>query len=240
MNRLARLSAAEGEQGTSVMDVLDVQIIKTAQNYRSVRLSTTRGEVHARYYPAEPAAGGVIWLSGAVGGFHSPAKGLYARMGCELAEQGISSLQVAYRDASNLREATLDAMAGIIFLEDQGLERLAIVGHAFGGAVALHAAAAHRKVLAVATLATQSYGVGPVAELGGRCALLLIHGERDVLVPPRASQQVFRIAGLPKRLALLGGAGHNLDEAADQVEQELLAFFLQHLHRSEHARLPRE
>jgi pimeloyl-ACP methyl ester carboxylesterase len=96
---------------------------------------------------------------------------------------------------------------------------MGFVGHSFGGAVVIRAAAAAERVRAVVTLATQSYGAGLAAELGPRCALLLIHGTRDTVLPSDASRLVFDLAEEPKRLVILPGAGHGLDEAAPEVER---------------------
>ena len=79
------------------------------------------------------------------------------------------------------------------------------------------------------TLATQSYGAGPAAELGPRCALLLIHGRRDTVLPAEVSRMVFDLAAEPKRLVLLAGAGHGLDEAAPEVERLVRDWLTAHL-----------
>jgi fermentation-respiration switch protein FrsA (DUF1100 family) len=89
--------------------------------------------------------------------------------------------------------------------------------HSFGGAVVIQAAAAHPIVRAVAPLSTQSFGVGPASRLSPRCSLLLMHGTDDEILPADCSRYVYSIAGEPKRLVLLDGTRHGLDEAADEV-----------------------
>jgi pimeloyl-ACP methyl ester carboxylesterase len=86
--------------------------------------------------------------------------------------------------------------------------------------VVIRAASGSPLVRAVVTLATQSYGAGAAAELGPRCALLLVHGLEDMVLPHSASVHVHVDAAEPKRLILLDGTGHNLDEAAGRVADE--------------------
>ncbi len=101
----------------------------------------------------------------------------------------------------------------------EGMDTLALVGHSFGGSVVIQAAALDDHVRTVVALATQSYGTAPVEQLGPRCSVLLLHGTADGTVPPSDSEHVYRLAREPKQLILCEGAGHGLDETAEEVHQ---------------------
>src|SRR4051812_19619018 len=72
--------------------------------YRDLRLGTSRGTVHGRYYPAPAARDGVVWVGGAGGGWDSPALGLYPELCRELTADHIASLRVRFRMPSALEE----------------------------------------------------------------------------------------------------------------------------------------
>ncbi len=199
------------------MTIQDVVVEARTDAYAPVRAVTNRGDVECRYYPAEEARKAALWVPGAIGGWHSPAHDLYVRLCHEFGEEGIASLQVRYRDPHRLEESALDVLAGVAFLESRGAEAIALVGHSFGGAVAIQAAAAAPAVRCVVTLATQSYGTETVGQLGERCPILLIHGTDDPILPPGSSEHVYEMAQEPRRLLIYEGAGHNLDEVAEPV-----------------------
>lgn len=198
-----------------------------ARVFREVRIGP--GEhVSGRLYEAPLATAGVVMVGGVGGGFDSPARDLYPRLGHHLASDGVAALQVAFRLPGELGEAVLDAGAGVRHLADLGCTRVALVGHSFGGAVVIRTGAALPEVVAVVTLSTQSYGTERVRELAGR-PVLLVHGVEDDLLPADCSVQVFERSGEPKELRLIPGAGHALDEAADEVYRIVHGFLVQHL-----------
>ena len=95
------------------------------------------------------------------------------------------------------------------------------MGHSFGGAVAINVALAMPvPVVGVVTLSTQSAGCERADELGDR-PLLLLHGDRDELLPVATSETVRMIAGTGE-LVVLPGAGHLLTEAADELRTRLI------------------
>src|SRR5258708_15196366 len=135
------------------------EIKPALKSYAPVAINSDRGNISCRLYSSTaPTSCGILWLNSAVGGWISPAKNLYHRVGRLLTTMGMSSLQLRYRYPGNLHESALDALAGITFLQHQGCTSVAIVGHAFGGAVAIQAATAMPNVKCVVTLATQSMG----------------------------------------------------------------------------------
>ncbi|MHB0975638.1 MAG: alpha/beta hydrolase [Candidatus Aquicultorales bacterium] len=186
-------------------------------DYADVVLKTAKGQIRCRFYEGPPTRNAVIWVGGAGGGWDSPAKGLYSTLSRGLLEEGVSSLRIRYRNPRNLDEAVFDVLAGISFLENQGYTKIGLVGHSLGGAVAIQAAAHSALVRTVVTLATQSHGAEEVGRLASACSILLIHGTEDVVLPSYASEQVFDTAHEPKKLMLLPGNGHLLDESAGEV-----------------------
>jgi pimeloyl-ACP methyl ester carboxylesterase len=182
--------------------------------FSRVTLSTSRGQIRARYYPAPSTKSAVVFAGGAIPGFHEPANLLYSRLALDLIKQGHSSLHIAYRFSTILEEATLDLLAGCAFLQAQGIENFAVVGHSFGGAVAIEAASQCNLITSLITLATQSCGRRSPANLAPRCALIIIHGAADHSIPPQTSQYIFESARDPKSLHIIPGASHDLTECS--------------------------
>jgi pimeloyl-ACP methyl ester carboxylesterase len=141
---------------------------------------------------------------------------------CEdLCEEGITSLRIRFRNPRELSEGVFDVLAGIEYLLTLNIESLALIGHSLGGAVVIQAAALAPAVRTVVTLATQSFGADVVSRLGPHCSVLLLHGMMDRVLSPACSQQIHQMAREPRRLILYQGAGHSLDEAADDVRQTI-------------------
>jgi len=198
-------------------------------NHQPVTLATQRGEVKCRLYSADEPARGVVWIGGVGGGWDTPARDLYPRLANELTGEDVLSLRVRFRQPGDLDECTWDVLAGLAYLKTLGAGRLGIVGHSFGGAVAVRAAAQDPDVRAVAALAPQSHGADSAAGLGPRCALLLIHGKDDEILPAECSEHLNAIAVEPKRYLLFSGARHVLDEVADRIHREVRDWMLDHL-----------
>lgn len=210
-------------------DLEGVDELGREDGYDRLRVRTLRGSVDMRLYRAPGAHAAALLVGGVGGGFDSPARDLYARLGGELSEAGMAVLRVRFRDSTHLAEATHDVLAGVSLLHRDGATRIGLVGHSFGGAVAIAAAAAAPVVKTVVCLATQSYGADCVQQLAPR-PLLLIHGDADEILPPVCSLTVAANAGEPKEVVLLQGAGHVLDEAADEVYRRTLDWLRRHLH----------
>src|SRR5258708_25624266 len=109
------------------------EFVPSQRSYRPVKVLTNRGIIFLRQYPVSGAKTGVLWLTGAGGGWSSPAKEVYPRLCRGLAAGGITSLQLCYRCPNNLQECVLDALAGVAYLQNEGVSRVALVGPSFGG-----------------------------------------------------------------------------------------------------------
>lgn len=227
---------ADGEAEVEELDmeVFDITADEAEDDYIPVTMHTSRGEIACRYYDvtdtAPDAQSAVIWVGGVGGGFDSPAQDLYPRLCKAFQARGVASLRVQYRSPTELEECVLDVLAGLGMLESEGFEALALVGHSLGGAVVIQAGTGSEAVRAVVTLATQSYGAADVvAELPEDCALLLVHGTADTVLPPQSSEYVYSLAHAPRKLVLYEDAGHGLDEVADEVSQTVSQFVLARL-----------
>jgi alpha-beta hydrolase superfamily lysophospholipase len=178
---------------------------------------TNRGDLPAILHPAPDSKLGVIWVCGARGGFGGPAGGAYSRLAESLADRGISSLRLSYRQPNVFPECTLDLLAGVVYFQNTGYEPVVLVGHSFGGAVVIAAGAASRHVRGVVSLSPQTYGANMAGLLSPR-PLLVVHGKSDTRLPYSCGVQVHDWAREPKELVLFDGAEHRLDECRDELE----------------------
>ncbi len=181
----------------------------------TVVLNTTRGEITTHLRPCEGRTGCVIFLGGAGGGVKGPANEVYQRIGEALVAAGVTSLRVEYREPGEFEESVVDALAGASFLKGIGATEAVVVGHSFGGAVAIKAAELNELITGVVAMSSQRFGTQSVDQLNK--PLLLIHGSNDEILDQAASQDIFERAVEPKRLEILEGAGHGLLEVADEV-----------------------
>ena len=168
-------------------------------------------------------AGVVICGGGAMGGMLGPADGLYHDLGTTLAaEHRIGLVRVGWRQPNDLDECTLDALAALQLATRRGAPKAVMIGHSFGGAVAVRAGVAADEIVAgVVTLATQSAGCEIADGLAGR-PVLCLHGDADELLPPACSELVAGLAG--GEVVVLPGAGHLLTQAGAELRERLLAW----------------
>jgi pimeloyl-ACP methyl ester carboxylesterase len=199
------------------------------EGFRPIAVGTSRGRIELRYYAAVRPRAGVVWMGGVGGGWDTPARGLYPELCRELQAKGLSSCRVRFRDPRSLPESVLDALVGVRFLVDNGCVRIGMVGHSSGGAVAVQAAANATVIRTVVTLATQTYGAMSAGDLAAGQSVLLIHGAADEILPPSSSRSIHALVPGHKRLVIIDGAGHNLDEAAGEVSATVRSWLLSQL-----------
>jgi alpha-beta hydrolase superfamily lysophospholipase len=187
----------------------------------NLRLLTDRGTIRCRHHEEDDGDAAILWVFGAGGGLGGPAGGVYTRLARRFADRGIASLELAYREPGNLAECVLDTLAGLAWLESRGRGRLVLVGHSFGGAVVLNAAAASPTVVAVAALSSQTAGIGDIAPLSPR-PLLFAHGEDDEILPATCSRELYERAEEPKELIIYPACRHGLDDCGEQLDADLM------------------
>ena len=198
-----------------------------------VLVRTNWGPIRCMYHASEGATQGVIWVSGAGGGFNGGG-GLYPILSDELIEDGISSLRLNYRKPNNFLHSMMDVLAGVSFLQDKGHDRVALVGHSFGGAVVVAAAPLSEAVVTVVGLASQTYGAQYANMLTPR-PLLLVHGEEDERLGPHCSRLINDIAEEPKKLVIYPGTGHSLRECREELYPLLKNWLIDKLRGDEEA-----
>jgi hypothetical protein len=185
-----------------------------------LRMETTRGPINALFHPVEGGTGAVVFAGGAMGGLDGPADAIYSRLPAALADARVSTLRIDYRIPNDMRECTLDVLAGCSFLKGVGASDVVLVGHSFGAAVVISAGELSPIVRAVASLSPQLHGTRTVENLGR--PLLLVHGMVDSVLNHEASEDIYRRALEPKRIVLYAEAGHSLIQAKDQLWELLL------------------
>lgn len=197
----------------------------------AIELNTTRGVIETRLHPCEGKTGCAIFFGGAMGGFDGPADRVYQRLGRDLVARGITSVRVQWRKPGEFEECVMDALAACSFMRGIGAERAVMIGHSFGGAVAIKAGQLGDLVDAVAAMSSQRHGTQDVDSLGK--PLLLVHGANDDILDKAASDDIYERAKDPKELVILEGTGHGLLEAADEVYDRLTSFIAEHVGDSE-------
>lgn len=202
---------------------------RTAEGYRSVDVESSRGTILMRLYEAAWGDAGVVYVGGVGGGFDTPGDQLYPRLAAELTDLGVAGLRLSYRDPLDLEEARFDVLAGVELLRREGMRRIGLVGHSFGGPAVIQAAVEDRAVRTVVTISSQGYGADGVGELPPDCSILLIHGESDDVLHPSISRWIYSRAHAPKRLLLLPGGSHVLDESAERLRELVAAWLIDEL-----------
>ena len=174
-----------------------------------------RGVLH----PAADARSAVVMVGGAGGGIHGPA-GIYEELATRLQARGIAALRLGYRKLNYLEDCIYDVLATLVALDQQGINRAALLGWSFGGAVAISAGAVSDAVAGVATVASQTYGAGAVGRLSPK-SLLLIHGTADKVLPYYLSKNLYDRAGEPKELVLYPEDGHGVERHRSEMLEKL-------------------
>ena len=190
------------------------------------------GEIAGRYHAAAAAAAGrpaVIMVGGGDGGLDGPAEAIYPTLAEDLLARGIGTLRLDFRIhqfPGPMEDGVLDVCAGIEELTRRGVGRVGLLGHSFGGAVVIEAAARDLdgRVASVVTLAAQTAGAQRVAEVAPR-PVLFVHGLADTRLSPDCSRLLHQLAGEPKRLELLEGATHSLRQRREDVRQMVVEWF---------------
>jgi alpha/beta superfamily hydrolase len=200
-----------------IIDSLEVGPIDH-EGFYPVTIKTSRGILECRYYAAAERRRGVIFVGGEDGGWDTPVRNmLYPTLSHHLARHKINCLRIKYRKPKDLTESTLDLLAGVAFLTQDGVESIGVVGHSFGAAVAIQGAAASPFISTVVSLSPQTLGTDAVESFRETQSLLLMHGTAGVGGEHQPISSIYEYAHDPKKIMIFRGANQNLDEAAPEV-----------------------
>jgi fermentation-respiration switch protein FrsA (DUF1100 family) len=228
------------------------KLLATPQTaYEEVAIETEDGErVHAWWIPAaERPIGQVLFCHGNGGNIGDRVlhAALLHRAGLDVLlfdyrgygrSTGRASEEGTYRDASAARAALLDR-------RDVEAGHVLYVGESLGGAVAIALAleAPPAGVVLVSTftsvrdMARRHYPFIPAAIVPDaypslrlvrdlHAPLLVLHGDRDDLVPLMYGEELYDAAPEPKRMHVLAGVGHNdlVERAGDEWAAAIAQF----------------
>lgn len=212
-----------GPTPLEALGVLASQDVMLTPSLRHLELYTARGLLtilwHEPTTVVHPAA--LVLIGGAMGGLLGPAEGIYQRLGEVWASRGVAVLRVSYRRPNDLDACCVDTAAAVqLAVGGGGAEQVVVMGHSFGGAVAVRVGVGLSAMVAgVVTFATQSAGCEVAGGLQGT-PLLLFHGDRDEILPPESSEMVRMIAGSGE-VVRIPGDGHLLARSGDVLWERL-------------------
>lgn len=164
----------------------------------------------------------IVWLPGVYtsrGGIDGPAGGLFKRLGHQFRHR-VATLNISYSSPGELESCAKDTLGQMSELQSTGVRRFVLVGHSFGGAVAIGIGALTDAVIGVATLSAQTRGTNSIEKIAPR-PLLLIHGTDDPILPASCSQDLYARASHGRQLILYEGARHWLSECQNELDQDL-------------------
>jgi dienelactone hydrolase len=216
------------------LDPTDPTALEALRPLATSEVAITGGLIHREVYtqqglltalvhePGGPSAvaAAIVMCGGALGGLLGPGHALYHALAERWSARGVRTVRIGYRTPNDLDRCAHDLACGVEWARDAGAERVVVMGHSFGGAVAIRTAVVMpASVAGVVTFATQSAGCEVAGALDGR-PLLLFHGDRDELLPPESSQIVQTIAGSGE-VVMLAGDGHLLGKSDAAITERL-------------------
>jgi len=163
----------------------------------------------------------------------------YLNIAHSFCEEGLAVFRFDFRGCGEskglLEETTLtgrieDLRAALNFIEEQGFEKIGVMGSSLGGYVSILTAAKDKRIKALATWATPSYlnelfswkTIGRFQKFLNdmekyditkslrevKCPIIIIHGSLDDQVPLSHARVLYRNANEPKDIQVIEGADH--------------------------------
>ena len=167
----------------------------------------------------------VLFVGGADGGFMGPSD-IYEILSNLFIPLQIGVLRVDYRIhqfPNDVEQGVYDANQATKWLISRGYEKILIVGHSFGGAVAIETAVQNTNIQGVIGLASQTAGAMNIASLVDT-PILLIHGDADTRLPVSCSIMLYEITTTPCQLAILEGGTHSLRQVSKEATDLIFDF----------------
>ena len=200
------------------LGILASQQVAVAPGLRHVEMYTRRGLMSLLWHEPTGIASnfGVVMVGGAMGGMLGPGDSLFHVLGEALAQKNIPSIRMSYRTPNDMDSCCVDLAASVQLLVGSGADHVVLMGHSFGGAVAIRVGVGLSEMVAgVVTFATQSAGCELAGGLQGK-PLLMFHGDNDSILPVEASEVVRAIAGTGD-LHVMPGDDHLLAKSHDAM-----------------------
>lgn len=206
-----------------MLNVLASQQATLSPTVRQVELYTIQGLLSLVWHEPSGAAKNVavLMMGGAMGGTLGPGESLYHELGETLSNSGVPSIRMSYRKPNDLDRCCVDAAAAVQLLVGSGADSVVLMGHSFGGAVAVRVGVGLSEMVGgVVTFATQSAGCEVAGGLQGK-PLLMFHGDADSILPVEASEVVRAMAGTGD-LHIMPGDDHLLAQSHDAMMSILI------------------
>ena len=132
------------------LDALGIMASQQAilgQNLRQVEMYTRRGLLSLLWHEPDDVAQkvGVVMVGGAMGGTLGPGDSLFHALGEALVAVGVPSIRLSYRKPNDMDSCCVDTAAAVQLLVGSGADAVVIMGHSFGGAVAIRVAVGLKK-----------------------------------------------------------------------------------------------
>ena len=166
-----------------------------------------------------------LFIGGADGGFMGPSD-IYETLSELFIPLRIGVLRVDYRIhqfPNDVEQGVYDTQQATKWLISRGYQKILIVGHSFGGAVAIEAAAQNANIHGVIGLASQTAGAMNIASLVDT-PVLLIHGDSDTRLPVSCSIMLYEMTSTPCQLAILEGGTHSLRQVSQAATDLIFDF----------------
>ena len=170
-----------------------------------------------------------ILLSGAGGGVSGPS-GIYLSMADKLAslQNGLPVLRMDYRIPARNKYCVTDVLAAMDYLSAQySVNRFVLVGWSFGGAPVFTVGGRDARVVACATIASQTAETDGIREVGRRgVPVLLLHGTGDRTLSPQCSERLYDMYGSKgqRKVHYFDGDDHALTRNSVEAEKMLCEF----------------
>lgn len=197
----------------------------TTRSHRIVYLHSPRGKMETHYYPVKGGTKAILFTGGIGPKQESPASNCYPQLADEMQHRRLGSLRLKYRAGADTEGMSFDMRIGIRFLIAEGFREFALIGPSAGTESVLQTA-----LLEPAVTALGLWSVGkttfPIATLGPRCRLLMIHGGRDTEVSTGSAKALYESAMDPKEFLLLPRSTNSLNENSIDVHMRTREWLL--------------
>ncbi|EPE28728.1 alpha/beta-Hydrolase [Glarea lozoyensis ATCC 20868] len=176
--------------------------------------------------PSKPDFAAIL-LSGAGGGVVGPSS-IYMSIAEKLSslDTGIPVMRLDYRYPARNKYCTRDVLAAMDYIESNySISKFVLVGWSFGGAPVFAVGGMDSRVIACATVASQTAETEGIRNLAPR-PVLLLHGKADRTLSPSCSRNLYELYGPrgDRRIHIFDGDDHSLTRHAAKAEEMLCDF----------------